>query len=305
MHESAFLGSTKPFVNELATVLCPDEADLFNDMWSALDPIFKVWVEDASRGETIAPLDIAAPQGLGFAQTASAEMPIAMLTAVASMLELWDAGGSSTAVGARATVAKYAQSFGAGDSLKRCLVAEVPAFCFRMLDAMSDAPGSPAATEPNTKCARRDHRAGEAFTVIMATETLPELRLDQVVEFKKQHSPSGFHIWIDDSQREVFVDACPIQLGRRPTAVLRCLVEFHGQRVRHSQLVQACGKERSYKSTDERVAWRWISDIRQAAGTPLSKEIESSDGGYRYVGCSRVLIIRLAKDAPAGLRALG
>ena len=227
-------------------------------------------------------------------------LPIALMTAIATTLEVWGFGSSFSEPEVRATVGKFAENFGAPAELQDFLQSKITPFCLELCQAIERMSNSQALiTMPAFLAAaipERPHLGDyllgtheQAFTPI----SLADLR-----HFKREHGPAEYFIWIDEShgKKGVFVNNETIRLGHRLRAVLRYLVEFRGQCITHLQLFRNCRRKGDTKTRHwedmAKTSRRWVEGLRKAGGGQLRSLIKTYEGGFAYEGPSTFCIIK-------------
>jgi hypothetical protein len=286
------------FLNQAKVVCCrfveeafPQEQDVFDEVWKILVPLFEKWAGLKPSLRRFSGADVSLGASLGFNKGPDWAMPIGMTVITATMLELWDSPTPVAERDARTTVRKYADSFGAPDSLQKLLEEKVPGFCLELCNRLSmesfkgDSKGKTRDIEaPEVK------RPMEDYLILTHKQAAKRVTLQELVSFKKQHSPKEFFIWIDESQGEVFVNNKPLPLGAQSRRVLRHLVEFGGQRITHYQLVESCGRVKGYDDV-EKTSRRWMINLWQAGKGRLRNWIKTKGGGFVYEGPKSFCII--------------
>ena len=286
------------FLNQAKVVCCrfveeafPQEQDVFDEVWKILVPLFEKWVGFKPSLRRFSGADVSLVAGLGFHKGPDWAMPIGMTVITATMLELWDSRTPVAEPDARTTVRKYAGRFGAPEGLQRLLEEKVPGFCLELCEGMSR-----ESFKQDSKGKVRDIEAPvggrpvEDYMILTHQQAAKRVTLQELVNFKNQHSPKEFSIWIDESQGEVFVNKKSLPLGAQSRRVLRHLVEFGGQRITHYQLVESCGRVEGYDDV-EKTSRRWMIDLWEAGKGQLRNWIKTKNGGFTYEGPMSFCII--------------
>jgi len=268
----------------------PDDSGLYDDVWGLLVPVFGEWAENRDCVRQ----NVWAQAGLGFSDYLDLGMPVALMTVVATMLELRYAG-EYTPNKVAVTVRNFARDFGSPESLQRLLVERVPKFCMEIIEEMEkeDQEGEFELHKLDYGKKTASYRAADEYTIITDREAMEHLDFSRILEFKKENGPGGYHVWIDESQGDVFVGGEPLKLGKMLRRVLRYLVELQGQRVSHNILVRNCGNPKiDYTGKHEITSRRWIIGLRKAGKGQLRKLIETIEGGFSYSGPGSFCIIK-------------
>lgn len=321
MNSSDLLNRAKSFCSRLVEQIFPEESSYFEDVWSVLLPLFEKWRRTKVVVRRYTAEDLLETAGLGFADARDWSMPIGLMTAVATMLEVWSQRrGDITESIVRGTLRKYAERFGAPRRLQELLEETALPFCMGFCEGMKwgnahEREGAERRRQIELAMPEKD-AVGDY--VLLANE-VPErsLTLQQLVEFKQQHIPKDFFIWIDESEGAVFVDNESLRLEKHPRLrrVLRYLVELRGQCITHKQLVKMCGKPGwPYYTLPDKLSRGWVIELWKA-GTKKQKQkskkkgkgkaklkgrlwglINSKPGGFAYEGPASFCIIKPAKD---------
>jgi len=126
---SSLLSRMKSHCGPLIEHVFPEQRQNFEDVWAVLASVFRKWgkLEPGVRNYSVE--DLFKTTGLAFADARDWAMPIAVLTAVATMLEMWNTGGGFRHSEVRRILRKYADSFGAPRELRDLLEEKALPFC--------------------------------------------------------------------------------------------------------------------------------------------------------------------------------
>jgi hypothetical protein len=307
MDSNDFLDRAKHVCGRLVEKIFPEESTDFEEIWDALLPIFEKWQRMKPGRRRFAGVDLSLMTGLGFGDARDWGIPIVLLTTLVTMLEICEASGYCTESDVRTSVRKCARSFGAPENLRELLEDKVPPFCLQVYRDMEREKHGEQGMERKRKIEEAMPERRPEGDYILLTHRKPErpLTLQQLVNFKKQHTPKDFFIWIDESQGEVFVNNKSLGLENHPRLrrVLRCLVELQGQCITHKQLVKMCGKPRKdYVTPLDKLSRSWVIELKKA-GTGKRKEkgklaelIKSRPGGFAYESSASFCIIKPTKE---------
>lgn len=276
--------------SHLVADLFPQDRGIFDDAWFVLLPTFEKWGKEKPpyRG-----VDLSCVTGLGFDEAVDWGLPIALMTTVATMLEIWDIG-SFTKSGVSMTARKYAKAFGAPRELRNILEERVPSFCMELYEDIDAKLNKEDLVEwkRELKAAMPGRGRWEVYAIMTHKQKAQPATLEQVIAFKRGHKPKDYFLWIDESETEVLVDGEPLPLGPLVRKVLRYLVGLRGHRITYRELVQACKtKVSQYKTADYKTAGRWIEHLRKAGKGKLRDMIKTKNGGFAYEGPESFCII--------------
>jgi len=299
-----FLDKAKDTCNQIVKKAFPEHHIHFEDVWVYFLPVFREWIQKRSEPYRFRMGDLLGTSGLAFADARDWSMPISLLTAVATMLDIRETRKPITDFTVRGTVRKYAKRFGAPEKLEELLVEIASPFCKGFYEGMKwDEKCEEEVEEMTRRVEATVPSRNERVDYVVVTHNEPEepLTLHQLKDYKREHTPKDFFLWIDESEGSVFVRNKPVELEKRPRLrrVLRCLVELRGQCVNHDQLVRICSPPGTlYETPPEKLSRSWIVELRKAGAKkpngkgPLSSLILTKRGGFVYEGPDSFCIIK-------------
>ena len=293
MASGRFLDNAKVMCQQLVVELLPEEAAIFDDAWRVLLPLFEKWLKSKPRERRFLSVDFPVAGGLGFGDARDWGLPIAIMTAVAAMLEMLEAGEDYSKSGVRGSVAKYANVFGAPAKLNEILIDKVPPFCLEVYHELAKAGG-------NKEKEKRKRRIDEAmpvekpsceYAVLTHRDESPVfMNHKQLKAFERKNKPRDYDVWVDETEGKVFVKGKLTPLGYRMRKVLRNLLKHKGKRVLHSQLVVAVRGKRS--DDDPKTSRRWIISLWKAGKGQLRKYIRTRERGFSFEESATFCVIK-------------
>ena len=294
MEPSCSLAIAKRASSRVVKELFPKECDVFEDMWQVMVPTFQKWLRLRASARRFKVGALPAVGGLTFDKALNWAMAIGMSVTTATLLELLESEKLPPEQAVRATARKYASEFGATETLQEALEQTVSRFSLELYARLRTKSLGKDYEQTREAIGAALRESSPPMTYVVMTNNQPPRALDLrgLVDFKKQNTPADFFMWIDESQGEVFLEGKPLDLGPRLTPVLRYLVEFRKQCVKHGQLVRACGRKVDYETDDAKTSRRWVISLREAGEGGLQDLIRTKPGGYAYEGPASFCIIK-------------
>jgi len=276
----------------------PDEADLLDEAWDVLLPVFNNWTAMNPSARRFPGKELSTSSGLGFHGVANWALPIGITVVVATVMELWEAGEAANPSAVRSSVKKYARSFGAPKGLQALLAEKVPPLCIELQETLA------AKTDEADQAQRAlaleesfpDHQ-GKPYSLETHDQEAAPVSIEEVAAFKSEHGPEEFFVWVDESQGKTVVGGEELGLKSQMRRVLMYLVGYHGQRIAHDVLVNACGKRHRFDYDElEKTSRRWVSTLRKAGTGQLKDLLRTEQGGFVYEGPNSYCFIRARSE---------
>jgi hypothetical protein len=293
------LAAAKVVCRSVAERLYPEQKSVLEPAWMVLLPVFEQWLTCPLSARRLQMDEMYTTLGLGLQEPEAADpgLPMMISVVVATILEIWDTQRPKEPQ-IRATVRNCTQRFGVPTKLAQVLVEHVTPFCLRLHENMPSLDEAERQNQTALVEQAVQGRAAPQYDILVSGKLVGgPATLADVREFKQNHSPPQFALWIDESHGEAIIDGAKMNLGPRLIRVLRCLAEFRGQCVDHETLVARCAEGANFAYTDsregrEKTAHRWIAALR--AGLPSSARcyIVAKPHGFLYDGPNSTCIIR-------------
>lgn len=295
MNTPALLRGARRMCARLVDELFPKEAEIFDDAWGALFPIFEKWTKAGPPARRFAAADLAGVTGLRFGQALDLRMPIAVMALVATMIEMWEAGETVEENQVRASISKYVRGFGGDTELLMLLQKKAPAFCRSTFKEMATRKTPEQWEEERRKMAATGPQRGTIFEEV-TRNGVREFEQDPRLEFEGVKR-SDYAVWMDCTSNRLWIWGKEVEeITQTQSGFLLLLLLKFDRVVDYRSLYEPLHKPRPRKgrelielADEKNRVQRWVMGLKEALPRLCDKYVKNVPGkGYRFADDGKV-----------------